>query len=107
MREVNQARTAERAAEIFRESQARVHARADRLFAKLMVLQWLAGIAAALWISPHTWIGTASKTHIHVWAAILLGGALAAFPCYLAWRHAGLKAQRVFSASAVCDSKGI
>jgi len=54
-----------------------------------MIAQWLAGIAAALWISPKTWIGDSSQVHIHVWAAILLGGALSGFPVWLARSHPG------------------
>ncbi|HUR46631.1 MAG TPA: ATP-binding protein, partial [Candidatus Saccharimonadales bacterium] len=41
------------------------------------------GIAVALWLSPKTWTGTSSQTHIHVWAAILLGGIISVFPCAL------------------------
>jgi len=54
-----------------------------------MVLQWVAGIAAALWISPQTWLGATSHTHWHVWAAVFLGGAITSFPVYMAIRHRG------------------
>jgi signal transduction histidine kinase len=59
------------------------------MFAVLMVLQWLGGIAAALWISPRTWVGSTSYIHIHVWAAALLGGLIVAFPIILALTHPG------------------
>ena len=59
------------------------------MFAVLMVVQWIAGIAAALWISPRTWIGTVSHTHLHVWAAIFLGGAISVFPIALAVKKPG------------------
>jgi hypothetical protein len=42
----------QRAMEFFQESLENTHRHTDRLFASLMVLQWLAGIAAAIWISP-------------------------------------------------------
>src|SRR6185503_9772925 len=61
-----------------------IHRRTDRLFAGLMVLQWLAAIAAAYWLSPLTWIGRVSQTHLHVWAAWILGGAITALPAGLA-----------------------
>jgi len=59
------------------------------MFAVLMVVQWIAGIAAALWISPRTWIGTVSHTHLHVWAAIFLGGTISVFPIALAVKKPG------------------
>ena len=43
---------ATRASALFHESLGDIHRRTDRLFAGLMVIQWLAGIAAAIWISP-------------------------------------------------------
>src|ERR1700727_2260515 len=54
------------------------------MFAILMLVQWLAGIAAAVWISPRTWIGLSSKVHLHVWLAIFLGGAITSLPVFLA-----------------------
>ncbi|MBI3868454.1 MAG: PAS domain S-box protein [Verrucomicrobia bacterium] len=74
---------------LFEESKANIHHRADRLFAKLMIVQWLAGIAAAAWISPRTWIGARSETHWHVWAAFFLGGAITALPVFLVWKQPG------------------
>jgi PAS domain S-box-containing protein len=79
----------ERAAVLFQEAENTVHKRADRLFAKLMVVQWLAGIVAALWISPKTWIGPTSQAHWHVWAAIFLGGAITSLPVFLALKQPG------------------
>jgi hypothetical protein len=58
---------------ILKEQQQRIYRQTDRMFAGLMILQWLGGIAAALFISPSTWIGQTSQVHIHVWAAVLLG----------------------------------
>ncbi|NQV24489.1 MAG: PAS domain-containing protein [Rhodopirellula sp.] len=40
-------------------------------------------MAAAFWISPLTWLGGVSQTHIHVWVAVLLGGTITAFPLFL------------------------
>ncbi len=57
--------------------------RTDRMFAVLLVVQWLASIGAAFWISPRTWSGVQSQLHIHVWAAIILGGAITALPVAL------------------------
>src|SRR5204862_779832 len=76
--------TLDRAAVLFAEQQQKIYRDTDRLFAVLMSVQWVAGIVAALWISPRTWIGTVSQTHQHVWAAIFLGGTISLFPVFLA-----------------------
>ena len=56
-----------------------------------MVLQWLAGIVFALWVSPLAWAGSTSQTHAHVWAAVVLGGAISFFPALLAIHQAGCR----------------
>ena len=87
-------RTLERAGELFATHQRTIYRTTDRLFAVLMALQWLAGIAAALWISPRTWIGTVSETHFHVWAAIFLGAAINVVPISLAITRPGARITR-------------
>ena len=79
----------QRAHAIFEKQLEVNHRHIDRRFAVLMIIQWLAGIAAALWISPRTWEGRYSHTHVHVWAAIFLGGAISGFPVFLAIRRPG------------------
>jgi two-component system, NtrC family, sensor histidine kinase HydH len=61
----------------------------DRLFAKLMVGQWLFAIVIALVVSPYAWEGRVRTMHAHVWFAIFLGGAISVFPIALAVRRAG------------------
>jgi len=80
---------ARRVTAIFNEHQFNIRKRTDQMFAVLMTLQWLAGIAAAYWISPKTWVGTTSQTHLHVWAAVLLGGAISFLPVVLALTQPG------------------
>ncbi len=61
------------------------HLSANRpAFAGLLIFEWLAAIATALWISPYTWAGPYSETHVHVWAALVLGGLIIAVPVALA-----------------------
>jgi signal transduction histidine kinase len=74
----------QRAEQLFREHQQAIFRRIDHLFAALMPLQWLAAIATALWISPLTWTGTVSRTHPHVYAALILGGLITTLPVGLA-----------------------
>ena len=66
----------------------------DRLFAGLMIVQWIAGVAAAYWISPRTWSGTSSQTHLHVWAALYLGGLITLLPVTLALTRPGRTSTR-------------
>jgi len=74
----------ERAEFLLKKHQLAVYKRTDRIFAGLMTFQWLAGIATALIVSPKTWAGQFSDVHIHVWAAIFLGGVITLFPVVLA-----------------------
>lgn len=74
--------------------------RTDRLFAWLLGIQWLVGIVIAVWVSPLAWEGRWSHMHIHVWAAVLLGGVLAGFPILLALRLPGAPLTRHVIAGA-------
>jgi two-component system sensor histidine kinase/response regulator len=76
--------TERRAAFLFRQSQQAIYRRVDRLFAGLMLSQWVAGVIAAWVISPRAWEGATSHVHIHVWAALLFGGVITLFPVLLA-----------------------
>ena len=76
--------TQRRTAETLHELQQRIYVQTDRMFAVLMAVQWLAGIVAALWISPQTWAGSTSQPSIHIWAAVALGGTISALPIALA-----------------------
>ncbi|HEY0455988.1 MAG TPA: ATP-binding protein [Verrucomicrobiae bacterium] len=86
--------TARRAEEIYNQHRQTVFASIDRLFAILMTVQWLAAIAVSFWISPKTWTGQSSHTHLHVWAAIILGGVISLFPCALVWSRPGRRINR-------------
>src|SRR5579871_1878761 len=85
---------AARTRELFKEQHQNIIKYTDRLFARLMVCQWLFGIAVAIWISPRTWAGTESRIHLHVWAAILLGGTITSVPVLLAVTQSGKSSTR-------------
>ena len=55
----------------------------DRMFATLLLLEWLASIVVALVVSPTAWAGETSRVHIHVWAAVVLGGLTISLPVAL------------------------
>jgi len=82
-------RTQIRSGELLLRHRDQICRQTDRLFAGLLLIQWMAGIGVALWLSPRTWIGATSEVHLHVWAAIFLGGAIAIPPALLAWRQPG------------------
>jgi signal transduction histidine kinase len=91
---------ARRTSELFAEYQHDIYRRTDRLFAGLMAFQWVLGIVFAVWVSPLTWEGAESRTHVHVWAAVFLGGVISIFPALLGWFRAGEPATRHVIAAA-------
>src|SRR5262245_1768030 len=74
---------------LFRTHQRAIYERTDRMFAYLMGAQWLASIAFALFVAPVTWIGSTRQVHVHVWAAVILGGIISVFPACLALPRPG------------------
>ncbi|MGB9178004.1 MAG: ATP-binding protein [Pyrinomonadaceae bacterium] len=90
----------QRVKDLFSEHQQTIVKRTDHMFAVLMGVQWMAAMAAALWLSPKTWAGPYSQTHIHVWAAVFLGGAMSVFPITLALKRPGEPSTRYIIAVA-------
>jgi two-component system sensor histidine kinase/response regulator len=80
---------ARRAEAHFRDHHSRIVRTTDRLFAGLLAAEWVGGIVVALLISPLAWAGRSGTVHSHLGAAILLGGAIAAFPITLALTRPG------------------
>src|SRR5262245_35587218 len=83
------ARIARRAAALFARQKRRVARRTDRMFAVLMIAQWIAGVVIALMVTPEVWNGSTSRIHPHVIAAVLLGGAISGMPAFLALAYPG------------------
>ncbi len=93
--------------ELYRALSHANHVRTDRLFAVLMVAQFAAGVALAVVVSPRAWRGTASAVHPHVWAAVWVGGLLAAGPVWLAVRRPGAVVTRAVVAVAQMGFGGL
>lgn len=72
-----------RTSELVAAHQDRIYSQTSRLFAILMTAQWVAAVVFAVWISPLAWAGTESSIHVHVWAALFLGGTITALPVFL------------------------
>ncbi len=99
--------TTARADLLFAEQRHALCARTDRMFATLMLFQWVAGILAAVVVSPRAWSGPVSQTHVHVWAAVVLGGLIAGFPVALARLRPGLWFTRHTIAAAQILTSGL
>jgi two-component system sensor histidine kinase/response regulator len=78
-----------RAAELYQQRQQVMYRNVDHLFSWLLPAQWLFAMVLALWVTPYTWIGATSALHIHVWAAVILGGIIVSLPVFLVWRLPG------------------
>jgi PAS domain S-box-containing protein len=61
----------------------------DRMFLWLLLLQWLAGIATALWIAPTPWDGAIGHLPVLVWKALGLGAVIGGIPAFVAFKHPG------------------
>ena len=72
----------------------------DNLLARLMIAQWIAGIAIAFLISPLAWAGKEAVLHSHVFAAIFVGGAITSLPVFLVYRAPGSQLTRYVLAIA-------
>ncbi len=83
-----------RSDDLFRSQFAELARRTDRMFAVLMLFQWLVGIGLALWVAPRAWAGAQSRLHLHVQVAVLLGGLIASLPVYLALSRPTLRLTR-------------
>lgn len=71
------------------ERTTRIRAQTDRMFAWLMIAQWFLVVGLAAWVSPRTWIGQTSYVNEHLYAAVLLGSAIASLPILLGFLYAG------------------
>jgi hypothetical protein len=76
------------------------HVRADRMFAVLMIAQWIFAIGLALLVSPYAWAGKVREFHPHLYAAVFMGAGIAVFPVLLAvYRPGRLVTRHVIVAS--------
>jgi two-component system, NtrC family, sensor histidine kinase HydH len=83
-----------RARERFDKHRQRALVGVDRLFAKLLVGQWLFAILVAVTFSPYGWRGKIYTVHTHVWTALLLGAAVISLPVVLTVLRPGSRLTR-------------
>ena len=58
--------------------------RIDRMFIVLLLIEYVAGIVAAITVSPFAWEGKVHTVHLHVWVAVLGGAGTIILPILLA-----------------------
>ena len=103
-----------RSEELFKQHRTQVYKETDRVFAWLMVAQWVFGLFIALVFSPYGWEGKVKSLHMHVQLAIFVGAALSALPIALAilrpgstlTRHVVAVSQMLWSALLIHLSGG-
>ncbi len=78
-----------RAAALFAAKRRDVFDFTDRWFASLLLAEWAAAIVLALVFSPLAWQGKHSHIHLHVWIALIAGGAICATVLYMVMKHPG------------------
>ena len=104
----------ERAESLFQDHRSTIFRRTDRLFAALLALEWLSGILVVLLVSPSSWVGRVSEIHVHLWAALFLGGMIVSLPVALALvrpggtltRHVIAVAQMLFAGMLIHLTEG-
>jgi two-component system, sensor histidine kinase and response regulator len=75
--------TTRRAEQIYDQQMRTGYEHVDQLFAVLLLLEWSAAVSFAIMITPYTWAGETRWVHLHVWSAIILGGAIVSLPVAL------------------------
>ncbi|MFL6541322.1 MAG: ATP-binding protein [Chthoniobacterales bacterium] len=94
MKTVDHNSSAPRAEELFQQHRQEIFRNTDQLFARLMLVQWIAAIVAAVIITPQTWGGTGPQSQLHVWTAIMMGAAISLFPIWMTRARPGSVATR-------------
>ena len=69
--------------ELIQEHHKKIINETNKMFVGLMIMQWIAGMVFAVFISPKTWIGNEYEVHIHIWMALVLGGLVSSLPIYM------------------------
>ena len=99
---LSQEQTRNAADQLYKKERLIYNTKIDRVFVTLFCIQWPAAIALAFFMTPVTWAGSNSSTHLHVYLAIGLGALATLFPLWLAWRRPGeLITRHVIAASTM------
>ena len=80
---------AHRAAVLYRQHQQEICLRADRLFASLLLCEWLVALVLAVGVAPLAWADKSAPPESFLPLAVFLGGAIIGLPCLLALTRPG------------------
>ena len=79
--------------------------RIDRMFIVLLLIEYVAGIVAAITVSPFAWEGKVHTVHLHVWVAVLGGAGTIILPILLAtFRPGTVLTRHVIAVSQMLSS---
>ncbi len=73
-----------RVEDLFQQQRDLQHRKMDKMFSVLLVVEWVAAILVAVFISPYSWAGKEKVFDIHLYLAIFMGGGITLFPVLLA-----------------------
>jgi len=85
---------ASRTKAIFARQTAKVHQQTDSLFVVLLLIEWIAGIVAALVLSPKAWGTTYQGLNTHLTTALIFGGTIVILPIFLTLMRPGASITR-------------
>ncbi len=88
------AKTKEKAEIIYDEAYQKLCIDTDKVFAILLVFQWIVAVIVAIVFSPKTWIGAQGMVSVHIYASVIIGGFLTCFPLYLMKKEPGAEVNR-------------
>lgn len=95
----------ERAEELHQQQSAKRSVMVSRMFAVLLIVQYVACVAAAFAVSPYAWEGKDRVLHMHVWVAILAGAGITVLPVLMAlFRPSAPMTRHVIAASQMLSS---
>ncbi len=77
----------QRSEQLYRSERVSLARRKDRMFAVLLVLEWLAGMALAEWSGRHTLLPYLGPVSVELLAAAVLGGLFAGGPLFCIFRR--------------------
>ncbi|HEY2712031.1 MAG TPA: PAS domain S-box protein [Chthoniobacterales bacterium] len=99
--------TINRAEELFREQREAVYRETDRLFSRLLLLEWVVLIIVASLVVPENGQGHPGQVDLHVWRTVILGGAITLLPVALTRFRPGAAATRYTIAAAQMLHSGL